>query len=106
MLHLADEQKSWKTFDVLLKYFTDGNIKDGGGVTVLHLVCKRGNLSAVKALVERGAQLFLQDNIGRTPMDEAIGSGNRELMEYLTSCDVLKVSMIGNIVKIFTNVAY
>lgn len=54
------------------------------GATPLHAACERkGNAGLVKVLVERGADIEAQDNIGWTPLHYASESGRADSAELL-----------------------
>jgi hypothetical protein len=65
------------------------NAKDGGGITPLHLVVERGNVELARLLVSNGANVNakdgVKDGVGETPLDYAKGSGNKAMIQYLTS---------------------
>ncbi len=48
-----------------------------GGESLLHIAAKKGNLSMLKLLVERGAQVNIQDESGNTPLHYATANGKR-----------------------------
>ena len=52
-------------------------------MTALHWACKRGHISIVKRLVEKGSDIDFQDMIGRTPLYFAITSCNNKIVQVL-----------------------
>jgi ankyrin repeat protein len=50
----------------------DPNQKDKNGWTSLHFAAQEGSLEAVHALLERGADIDVQDSSGNTPLSEAV----------------------------------
>ena len=52
---------------------------DGAGNTPLHVAAKRGNLAAVKVLLEvdpQNSEMYLVNNSGKTPMHMAAEGGH------------------------------
>lgn len=64
------------------------NIKEKFGWTPLHSASRHGYLTIVKLLVENGAKIDIADITGRNSLDQAIISGNKELITYLEKLDV------------------
>ena len=76
------------------------NIKDGYGVSPLHVACKKGNLSLVRTLIhDYHADLSNRDIFGNTPFTLAIENERNEVMLVLISefgCDPTNIkSKIG-----------
>jgi ankyrin repeat protein len=65
------------------------NASDYDNRTAAHIAAAEGNLEALKALVEFGANLSLKDRWNTTLDDEAQRSNIKELLEYL---DLLRMS--------------
>jgi uncharacterized protein len=57
-----------------LEHGADVNAQDASGATALHLAVATSD-DLVRYLVERGARLDLKDQLGRTPLDVALGIG-------------------------------
>ncbi|XP_022983109.1 tankyrase-2 [Cucurbita maxima] len=64
---------------------TMGSINDAveDGDTVLHLTCLYGHLPCVQLLVERGANLEVQDEDGAIPLHDACAGGYVEIVQFL-----------------------
>jgi len=61
-----------------------GNVIGSGyGYTLLHLFVKEGTESAVKLLVENGADINAKTKLESTPLHLAIEAGNESLVRYL-----------------------
>ena len=67
---------------------------DYDGRTALHLACAEGRLSAAKMLIEKGAISNAEDRTGKTPLQEANGLEDKELVaqfeELLTEATELE----------------
>ncbi|XP_016808623.3 ankyrin repeat domain-containing protein 31 isoform X3 [Pan troglodytes] len=59
------------------------NKRNARGESQLHLAVRRGNLSLVKALIESGADVNLNDNAGWTPLHEASNEGSIDIIVEL-----------------------
>ena len=59
--------------------------RDGLGETPLHYLAVENQLDAVRALVERGAEVNTLNECGGTPLSEAASLGYLELVKYLLS---------------------
>lgn len=55
------------------------------GITSLIVAAKFGLIDVVRLLLEAGADVSLKDHAGRTALDHARQSGNREMINILTS---------------------
>jgi ankyrin repeat protein len=62
----------------------DFTLKANDGSTPLHLAASSGKLSVVKYLIEKGADIYVKDEYGRTPLS-LIGPRRVELIHYLES---------------------
>lgn len=60
-----------------LDHGADVNAIDENGQTALHIAVRERDKRAVAFLAQRGAKLDVQDRSGRTPLDVALGVGNR-----------------------------
>ncbi len=59
------------------------NQQNMGGATALHIACREGNIDAVKALIENGANPNIADNEGWTPLMRAVLTANAEITDLL-----------------------
>ena len=59
------------------------SVRDGLGETPLHYLAVENQLSAVRALVEHGAEVNTLNECGGTPLSEAASLGHVELVKYL-----------------------
>ncbi|CAN6478972.1 unnamed protein product [Victoria cruziana] len=69
----------------LLTYGVDPNSKDYDNRTPLHIAAAQGLYLLVKILLDAGANVFLKDRWGKTPLDEGRRSGSRPTVELLES---------------------
>ncbi|RWW32500.1 hypothetical protein GW17_00002805 [Ensete ventricosum] len=77
----------------VLKYGIDPNSKDYDQRTPLHIAAAEGLYSVAKMLIEAGAKL-LNYRWGTTPLDEAVKSGSRSMMELLENAKSDELSML------------
>lgn len=54
-------------------------------VTPLHAAAKAGNLATATLLLDAKASFMVDDGIGKTPLDDAVGEGHAEVVELLVS---------------------
>ena len=71
------EDDSLAAIEVLLAAGADVNARAGSGRTAVHAAVDKGWGRVVAYLAERGADLSIADNDGRTPLDLARGGGGR-----------------------------
>jgi len=61
------------------------DVRDSLGETPLHYLAVENHIEAVKALVEKGADANTLNNFGGSPLSDAAGLGNVDLVKYLLS---------------------
>jgi len=74
--------------DMIAKKGADIDQKNADGATALMIAIERGNLLLVEYLLEEGADLQVSDNMGRRPVDLAVGARQdirKLLLEYVSS---------------------
>jgi uncharacterized protein len=71
----ASEDDSVNAVALCLERGAPVNAVDDSGQSALHLAAASGPESMVKLLADNGADLFLKDQRGRTPLDVALGIG-------------------------------
>jgi ankyrin repeat protein len=54
-----------------------------GGESLLHVAAKNGHLSMVKLLLERSANVNIQDESGNTALHYAASAGKKDIVKYL-----------------------
>ncbi|XP_074627520.1 uncharacterized protein LOC141885620 isoform X2 [Acropora palmata] len=84
--------------DVLLKHEAGTNLVDSFKMTPLHLAAVKGNLQAVKKLVENvscPAELTLQNKNGETALEIAQRKEHRGVVSYLSKPSTGKISTKG-----------
>lgn len=67
----------------LFDHNADYGIKQQDGMTLLHAVCRDGQLKLAEEIIKRGAEVNLPDKEGRTAIHYAAMSGNESLVETL-----------------------
>uniref|UniRef100_A0A3Q1ENE4 Ankyrin repeat domain 53 n=1 Tax=Acanthochromis polyacanthus TaxID=80966 RepID=A0A3Q1ENE4_9TELE len=88
-LHMVLTSKSSDTsacLRYLVEHKADVNATNDSGQTPLHLAASEGLLDCVEILVEAGADVLVQDNIGLIPLDFARIWCHRKVARYLKSC--------------------
>ncbi|ORY56009.1 ankyrin, partial [Neocallimastix californiae] len=60
--------------------FCDVNEKDASGNTILYYAILNKHIGTVKYLINHGADVNCTDNIGNTLFDNAISTGNKEII--------------------------
>lgn len=86
----------------------DINTQDKDGLTTLHIASDRGDLDAVKYLVENKANINIQDATGRTPLVYAVEIyRNDEVIKYLIEQGADKnIKMMSGRTALFSAVEY
>nr|CAH7726410.1 unnamed protein product [Callosobruchus chinensis] len=84
-LHIASENGRRE----LVKYLVGEkkaniNVLDNQRMAPLHFVAENGNLELAKYLIGNGADFYLRDKFGFTPLERAIDRGQDDIVKYLT----------------------
>ena len=62
------------------------NYQDEKGATPLHWAAERQDLAVVNALIGRGADINIKDNLGYTPVEIACWNGEYRMGAYTEIC--------------------
>lgn len=84
-LHLAAEFAARETFDLLLAFCADPHARPASGSTPFYRACRGGDVYILTKLKEAGADVNALTYDRWTPLREAAGTGNVEVMELLRS---------------------
>lgn len=80
---------AWGGFDEVVQLFIDAkydlNVQKHN-TTPLHIAVVNGNLTAVKKLVDAGADVNLSNDINTNPVFAAASNDNVDIFRYLTDC--------------------
>jgi len=69
---------------LLLQHFPDSvNERDVNGRTALHSAAIKGHLPLVNLLLENGADMEIENNLGEIPLDYAVYSGSEPIVQLL-----------------------
>lgn len=82
-IHYAARYANEEMLEECCKFTTNKDTKDIMGKTPLMLAAELGRLSAVKTLIEHGAQIDLTDSAGLSVLHHAVTSGNLNLVSWL-----------------------
>ena len=106
LLHIASEVGNPDMVEFLLKFGVDINAHDDEGNTALHIAASKsnesqGHINVVKALLNKGAKIDIQNNNQSTPILNALLSRNisiiKLLLAYGADCkQILKIAVKGN----------
>ena len=69
---------------LLIARRVDVDACDSMGRTALHLACAEGHCHIVRFLIEHGSSLTIEDRFGNDPLQEAIRTGHKEVIEILS----------------------
>ncbi|RAL37423.1 hypothetical protein DM860_000117 [Cuscuta australis] len=76
----------------LLSSGVNSNSKDYNHQTPLHVSASQGSFAMAKLLLEAGASVLLKDRWGNTAVNEAIETGNKQLIELLEEAKSAELS--------------
>ncbi|XP_029382790.1 ankyrin repeat domain-containing protein 53 [Echeneis naucrates] len=89
-IHMVMSTRSSPNTSACLRYLlengADVNVTTDSGQTPLHLAASEGLLDCSEILVQAGANVLAQDNMGLTPLDFARIWCHRKVARYLKSC--------------------
>ena len=80
---LALMQRTADCCKVFINAGADVNAKDTSDSTPLHYAAQSGNLILVRLLADSGADLSVNNNQGRTPLQDARYKSRRSVVQYL-----------------------
>jgi uncharacterized protein len=72
-----------KIVELLLKHKADPNVREQGGYTPLHAAAQNGDQETIHALLYGGADLTLQGEDGKVPLDLALEAGHTDAAKIL-----------------------
>lgn len=73
-----------QTFELILSFSPDVNLKNRGGETALHFAVAQGFQDRVEILLNHGADVSIKNNEGLNAIDLAIKYSNSEIEQILT----------------------
>jgi ankyrin repeat protein len=79
ILRVASACGAFSTVQLLVQKGANVNSKDGNGRTSLHHALSHGHMEVADFLVSKGASVMAEDKISSTPIDLAVGRGQRSL---------------------------
>ncbi len=82
LLHYAIVFSNNEMFDLLIENYINVNIQDNFGDTPAHICVVNNKLGFLKSLIRHGADIFIKNNDGQSPLFKACALG-RESMIYL-----------------------
>ncbi len=83
LLHEAVEAEQADVVQLLLLHGVSPNIRARNGLTPLHIAASKGYVSCVRTLLENGADLTLQDELGMDVMQKAEKSKRKDGVQRL-----------------------
>lgn len=69
------------------RFEDDVDLKNAAGKTKLHLATERGDLAAIKILLDMGASIDVQDRKLYSPLHTACLQGHTDVVRYLLRYD-------------------
>ena len=83
ILHIAGNCSNSKVIELLSSYWPSHvNMANEDGITPLHVASMYGQLSAIQALIENGADPFAVDSEGMAPLDYCVKEGHVSCVDY------------------------
>ena len=83
ILHIASNCPNSKIIELLTGQWPSYvNIANEDGISPLHVASMYGQLSAIQALIENGADPFSMDSEGMTPLDYSLKEGHLSCVDY------------------------
>lgn len=83
ILHIAANCPNSKIVELLIACWPNYiNITNEDGITPLHVASMYGRLLTIKILIENGADPFVADNEGMTPLDYSSKENHKSCIEY------------------------
>ena len=83
LMAAAQNDGMFEDVKILLNAKADVNIQNDVGSTALHVAAEYGFFSISKLLLESGAQAFLIDSHGKTPLDYALDNNHHDVCHML-----------------------
>jgi uncharacterized protein len=86
----VDEKNALEAIKICVEQGVDVNAVNDKGETALHGAATSGRNEVISYLVEKGAKLDVKDKRGRTPLDIAMGVGERAGAAHEATAELLK----------------
>ncbi len=83
LLHETVEADQPDVLQLLLLHGVSPNLRARGGLTPLHVAASKGYVGCVRALLENGADMTLQDDLGSDALQKAERSKRKDLVQRL-----------------------
>ena len=77
------KHRDWDSFNSLIESSVDLNIKNSNGYTSLHLAVTYRQSDVIKALIASGANLETKNNNHKTPYDDSVSLGYKDIQSLL-----------------------